>query len=464
MKNILAAQRKAYNANPYPTLAQRKQHLKQLKQLLLDNKQAICDAISNDFGYRSANETQFLEIMTCVGDINFNINHLRKWMKPEKRKVAIQFQPASNTIMYQPLGVVGIIVPWNYPLYLALGPLVAALAAGNRAMLKMSEFTPDFNKVLKSALSEEFDENHVAVIEGEADVAAQFSTLPFDHLMFTGSTTVGKHVMRAAADNLTPVTLELGGKSPVIIDDKIDINTAAERILFGKCVNAGQTCVAPDYVFCPKDKVDALAKALTDRFNKFYPDFANNQDYTHVVNDRQYSRLLSYLDEAQQAGATVISTTGENYDNYRDKRKLPLQLVLNASSQMAVMRQEIFGPVMPIIGYDTVDESLDYIRDRDRPLALYIISHSKKFQQHILENTHSGGVTINDAVVHFGQKDMPVGGIGPSGMGHYHGREGFLTFSKAKGIHAKGRINSIAFIFPPYDKSLLKLVLKLFMR
>jgi coniferyl-aldehyde dehydrogenase len=464
MKNILARQKAAFNKAPCPSLAQRKQQLSALKTRLLNNKQLICDAVSQDFGYRNANETQILELMTTIGDINFILNNLRKWMKPERRSVALQFLPASNTIMYQPLGVVGIIVPWNYPLYLAIGPLLAALAAGNRAMLKMSEFTPALNAALKKILAECFTEDQVAIIEGEADVAAEFSKLPFDHIMFTGSTAVGKHVMKAAAENLTPVTLELGGKSPVFIDDKMSLKTVAERIVFGKSLNAGQTCVAPDYLLCPKDKVDALAQEIKIVFNKLYPDFANNDDYTHVVNDRQYQRLMSWLDEADTAGAKIISTTAQNFQSYRAKRKLPLQLVLNAPDSLKVMQQEIFGPVMPIIGYDTVDEAIKYVQDRPRPLALYIMSFDKKWQQQVLNSTHSGGVTINDTVIHFGQKDMPVGGIGPSGMGHYHGIEGFKTFSKARGIHAKGRINAVQFIHPPYHKSLLGLVLKLFMR
>jgi coniferyl-aldehyde dehydrogenase len=464
MKNILARQKAAYDKAPYPAISQRKQQLKTLKASLLKNKQSIVEAISKDFGYRSHNETQFLELMTCVGDINFSLDNLRKWMKPARRNVAAQYLPASNTIMYQPLGVIGVIVPWNYPLYLAVGPLVAALAAGNRAMLKMSESTPAFNQVFKNILAESFSEDEVAVIEGEADVAAEFSRLPFNHLMFTGSTSVGIHVMKAAAENLTPVTLELGGKSPVLVDDKMSLDTVAERILFGKCVNAGQTCVAPDYILCPKAKVEALSQAIKTLFNKLYPDFANNEDYTYVVNDRQYQRLLGALDEAQSAGANIISTTEQSYQNYRDKRKLPLQLVLNAATDLQLMQHEIFGPVMPIIGYDTVDDAIAFVQERPRPLALYIMSYDKKWQRKVLDNTHSGGVTINDTVLHFGQKDMPVGGIGPSGMGHYHGREGFMTFSKAKSIHAKGRINSVQFIHPPYHKSLLKLVLKLFMR
>ncbi|MFT5164286.1 MAG: coniferyl-aldehyde dehydrogenase, partial [Alteromonadaceae bacterium] len=306
MKSIFARQKAAFIQAPCPTLKQRKQQLHQLKATLLNNKQAISDAISQDFGYRNPDESQFLELMTCIGDINFAMDHLRAWMKPEKRDVAIQFQPASNTIIHQPLGVIGIIVPWNYPLYLAIGPLIAALAAGNRAMLKMSEFTPALNQLLREMLKPSFSEDQVAVIEGEADVAAEFSRLPFDHLMFTGSTSVGVHVMKAAAENLTPVTLELGGKSPVLVDDKMAVTTVAERIVFGKCVNAGQTCVAPDYILCPKDKVNALADAIKAQFNKLYPDFANNLDYTHVVNDRQYQRLLSWLDEASQSGANII--------------------------------------------------------------------------------------------------------------------------------------------------------------
>ena len=465
MKECLAKQKSAFLKHPYPSKQERIAHLQDLKQALLDNEQAICDAISADFGHRSPSETRFVELMSCVGDINYTIGKIGKWMKPERRGVGLQFMPASNKIMYQPLGVIGIIVPWNYPLYLSIAPLTAALAAGNRAMIKMSEFTPNFNKVLIKLIEEIFKPNLVKIVEGEADVAAQFSALPFDHILFTGSTAVGKHVMRAAAENLTPVTLELGGKSPAIIDDKINIKTAAKQILFGKCVNSGQTCVAPDYVLCPKDKVEQLTQALSEQFNKFYPDFDQNSDYTHVVNDRQYDRIQSWLDEAANANANIISTTDKPYTDYKDgRRKLPLQMVLDADESLNVMQQEIFGPVMPIIPYNNLDEAISYVQERPRPLALYIHSFSKRTQEHILTHTHAGGVTINDTVLHFGQKDMPVGGVGPSGMGMYHGVEGFKTFSSAKGIHAKGKINSVEFIHPPYEKSLLKLVLKLFMR
>ncbi len=463
MKQIFAQQKKAFNQQPNPDISQRKRQLRQLKQSLLSHKQNIAEAISQDFGYRNHDETQFLEVMTSVGDINFALDNLRSWMKAEKRDVAIQFQPASNTIIYQPLGVVGIIVPWNYPLYLSMGPLIAAIASGNRAMLKMSEFTPALNQVFKKLVAECFDENWVAVIEGEADVAAEFSRLPFDHLMFTGSTSVGKHVMKAAAENLTPVTLELGGKSPVLVDDKISIATAAERIVFGKSVNAGQTCVAPDYILCPKGKIDELVSQISSQFNKLYPDFANNKDYTYVVNDRQYQRLRSWLDEASQAGAKIVSTVAD-FAIDETERKLPLQLILNADDNHQLLQQEIFGPLLPIIGYDSVNDAIRYVQDRPRPLALYIMSFDKDWQRRVLDNTHSGGVTINDTVLHFGQKDLPAGGVGPSGMGHYHGREGFKTFSKARSIHAKGRFNSVQFIHPPYHKSMLKLVLALFNR
>ncbi|MFT4926803.1 MAG: coniferyl-aldehyde dehydrogenase [Phenylobacterium sp.] len=463
MKKIFEQQKTAFTQNPYPAIEQRKQQLRQLKAILLDNQQAICDAISKDFGYRNHNETLFAELMTCVGEINFTLGELRRWMKPEKRRVALQYQPASNVIQYQPLGVVGIIVAWNYPLYLAIGPLIVNLAAGNRAMLKMSEFTPALNGLLKTLMGQCFSEQQVAVIEGEAEVGAEFSRLPFDHLMFTGSTAVGKHVMRAAAENLTPVTLELGGKSPVFIDDQMAMSTVAQRILFGKSINAGQTCVAPDYLLCPKAKIDELVEAIKKQFAQLYPDFANNEDYTHIVNDRQYQRLLSWLDGAKQGGADVISAAPD-YAIDQQTRKLPLQLVLNANPDSELLQQEIFGPILPIIGYETVDEAIRYVQDRPRPLALYIMSFDKQWQQNILTHTHSGGVTINDTVIHFGQKDMPIGGIGPSGMGHYHGIEGFKTFSKARGIHAKGRFDAVRFIHPPYHKSLLKWVLKLFMR
>ncbi len=464
LRLLFHKQKQAFRSHPWPTLDERKEKLKALKKAMLDNKLRLAQAVSEDFGYRPVDETMLLEMMTTIGDINYTLSNLRKWMKPESRHVALQFLPASNTVVYQPLGVVGIIVPWNYPLYLSVGPLITAIAAGNRAMMKMSEYTPAFNKVLKDVLASVFDESEVCLVEGEADVAARFSTIPFDHLLFTGSTNVGKMVMKAAAENLTPVTLELGGKSPTIIAPDISISTAVQRLLFGKCANAGQTCVAPDYVLCPEDKLDEFKEEVIKQFNDMYPDFNNCEDYTYVVNDRQYGRLMSWLEEAEHAGATVVSTTTDDYTGYNKVRKLPLQMVFNAPDDIQLMQQELFGPVLPVVGYKDIQDAVDYIQDRPRPLALYVLSFDKKTQETFIQQTHAGGVGINDTIVHVGQEDLPFGGVGPSGLGHYHGKEGFLTFSKAKGVHKKGRIFSTQFITPPYHKSLLKLVLKFFMR
>lgn len=458
------AQKAYFFKNPFPDLAARKAALKQLKGLLLDNQDAICEAISKDFGYRSPKETLLLEMMTTIGDINYTLHNLRGWMKPEKRVVAMQFMPASNTVMYQPLGVVGIIVPWNYPLYLSVGPLVSAIAAGNCAMLKMSEYTPHFNQVLADVLATQFSTEQISIVEGEADVAAAFSSLAFDHILFTGSSAVGKHVMRAAAENLTPVTLELGGKSPAIIDAEIGMDDAVKRIIFGKCANAGQTCVAPDYLLVPQQRLDECIQALKTHFNALYPDFENNPDYSFVVNDRQYSRLLNYLKSAQAAGATITSSTEKSFEDYQHTRKLPLQIVSRCPDSETIMQEEIFGPLLPIVTYETYADAISYVNQRPRPLALYVLSHNSKLQQEFMQKTHAGGVGINETIVHVGQEDMPFGGIGPSGMGHYHGKEGFMTFSKAKAIHKKGRIYSTSFIHPPYSKSLLGLVLKLFMK
>ncbi|WP_199608827.1 coniferyl aldehyde dehydrogenase [Flocculibacter collagenilyticus] len=463
LQQIFSQQKDAYNGHPYPSLEERINKLSALKNQLLEYKEQLAESVSKDFGHRSEYETYFLEVMTTIGDIKYTIKHLKKWMKPQSRKTHMLFQPGNNRIMYQPLGVVGVIVPWNYPIYLSLCPLITAIGAGNRVMIKMSEFTPHLNATLKVILARCFNENEVAIIEGEADVAAKFSSLPFDHILFTGSTTVGKHVMKAAAENLTPVTLELGGKSPTVIAPDMPVKEAAKRILFGKCVNAGQTCVAPDYILCPKDKIADLVTELKARFAKLYPDFDKTADVTHIVNDKQYSRLMEWLNEAKEKGADVISMSEKPVEDY-ENRRMPLQLVLNGTDDMQIMRDEIFGPILPILPYDNLDDAIAYIRARPRPLALYIMSFEKQHQQKLLKQTHSGGVTINDTLVHFAQEDLPAGGIGASGMGQYHGHEGFLTFSKARGIHSKGKFFSTQFVFPPYKKSMIDLVLKLFVR
>ncbi|HAQ25810.1 MAG TPA: coniferyl-aldehyde dehydrogenase, partial [Pseudomonas sp.] len=399
------------------------------------------------------------EIMPSLHGIHYARRRLRKWMKPSRRSVGLAFQPASARVLYQPLGVVGIIVPWNYPLYLAIGPLIGALAAGNRVMLKMSESTPATGQLLKDLLAQVFTEDQVAVVLGEADVGIAFSRLPFDHLLFTGSTSIGRQVMRAAADNLTPVTLELGGKSPAIVSTSVPLEDAAERIAFGKTLNAGQTCVAPDYVLVPKDRLKGFVEAYRQVIQRFYPQLADNPDYTSIINPRQYARLQDYLDDAQARGARLLPLFEQGQG-----RRMPHHLLLNVTDEMRVMQDEIFGPLLPVVPYDDLEQALAYVNARPRPLALYYFGYDKAEQQVVLEHTHSGGVCLNDTLLHVAQDDLPFGGVGPSGMGHYHGHEGFLTFSKAKGVFDKQRFNAARMIYPPYGKALQKLVYRLFVR
>lgn len=453
------AQQAAYAANPMPPAAQRQQWLKALRDLLSAERQALIDAISADFSHRSADETLLAELMPSLHGIHYASRHLKSWMKPSRRKVGVAFQPASAKVVYQPLGVVGVIVPWNYPLYLAVGPMVGALAAGNRVMLKLSESTPATGLLLKELLARIFPEDLVCVVLGEADVGVAFSRLPFDHLLFTGSTSVGKHVMRAAAENLTPVTLELGGKSPAIVSRDVPLKDAAERIAFGKTLNAGQTCVAPDYVLVPEDRVGAFVEAYRQAVKGFYPTLADNADYTAIINERQLARLNGYVSDATSKGALLIPLFEQGQG-----RRMPHSVLLNVSDEMTVMQDEIFGPLLPIVPYRDLEQAFAYINQRPRPLALYYFGYDKREQHRVLHETHSGGVCLNDTLLHVAQDDMPFGGIGPSGMGHYHGHEGFLTFSKAKGVLIKQRFNAARLIYPPYGRSIQKLIQKLFIR
>ncbi|NNN23011.1 MULTISPECIES: coniferyl aldehyde dehydrogenase [Pseudomonas] len=459
LETLLERQRQAYRANPMPDAGQRIQWLKSLANLLVTEQKAIIDAINADFSNRSADETLLAEVLPSLHGVHYATKRVRKWMKPSRRSVGMQFMPASAKVIYQPLGVVGVIVPWNYPLFLAIGPLTGALAAGNRVMIKMSESTPESARVLKDLLAKVFPEDLVAVVQGEVDVGVAFSKLPFDHLLFTGATSVGKHVMRAAAENLTPVTLELGGKSPAIVSASVPMKDAAERIAFGKSLNAGQTCVAPDYVLVPQNRIDEFVESYRQVVQGFFPTLENNPDYTAIINERQLSRLNGYLADAQARGATVIPLFPQ-----AQGRRLPQALVLNVTDEMKIMQEEIFGPLLPVIPYQTLDQALSYVNERDRPLALYFFGYDKREQDHVLAQTHSGGVCLNDTLLHVAQDDMPFGGVGPSGMGHYHGHEGFLTFSKAKGVFSKPRFNAARVIYPPYGKSLQKLVYKLFIR
>lgn len=461
VQTLFERQRQAFAGLPMAPVAQRLQWLKGLRRMLLEHQSALIAAIDQDFGGRSADETLLAELMPSVQGIRHAERHLAGWMKPVRRRVGLAFQPASARVLYQPLGVVGIIVPWNYPLFLAMGPLTAALAAGNRVMLKLSEATPATGELLKHLLGEVFPEDLVSVVLGEAEVGEAFSRLPFDHLLFTGATSIGRHVMAAAAQNLTPVTLELGGKSPAIVSASVPLAHAAERIAFGKTLNAGQTCVAPDYVLVPRARLDGFVEAYRQAVLRFYPQVRGNPDYSAIINARHLARLEHYLADAHDKGATVLDLyPGEE----REGRRLPPQVLLQVDDTMQVMQDEIFGPLLPVVPYDSLAEALAYVARRPRPLALYYFGYERGEQQRVLEQSHSGGVCLNDTLLHVAQDDLPFGGVGPSGMGNYHGHEGFRTFSHARAVFAKQRVNAARLIYPPYGKALHKWVYRLFIR
>lgn len=459
LEHLLKQQRVARRANPMPSTQERREWLGRLRGLIKSEQNSIVQAISDDFGNRSADESLLAEIMPSLHGIDYASKRLQRWMKPSRRSVNLIFQPARAKVVYQPLGVVGIIVPWNYPLFLAISPLTAALAAGNRVMIKMSESTPRTSQLLKELLARVFPEELVTVVLGEAEVGAAFSRLPFDHLLFTGATSIGKHVMRAAADNLTPVTLELGGKSPAIVSSDVPLKDAAQRIAFGKSLNAGQTCIAPDYVLVPRERIDDFVNAYRDAVLSFYPTLEDNPDYTAIINERHIERLQGYLEDAERKGAHVVRL----YEAGQGRR-MPLAILLDVSDEMTIMQEEIFGPLLPVVPYDRLEEAFDYVNDRPRPLALYYFGYDRNEQERVLHETHAGGVCINDTLLHAAQEDLPFGGVGPSGMGQYHGHEGFLTFSHAKGVFVKQRFNAAAMIYPPYGKALQKLIRKAFVR
>lgn len=459
MASAFTAQRAAFSANPMPPAEQRLQWLKQLGKLLSEHRQALIDAIHQDFGHRSADETLLAELLPSLLGIRDARKHLKRWMKPSPRRVGLAFQPASAKVVYQPLGVIGVIVPWNYPLFLAIGPLIGAMAAGNRVMLKLSESTPATGALLKRLFAKAFPEDLIAVVLGEADVGMAFSRLPFDHLLFTGATSIGRHVMRAAAENLTPVTLELGGKSPAIVSHDVPLEHAAERIAFGKTLNAGQTCIAPDYVLVPEDRLAGFVEAYRQAVKRFYPTLADNPDYTAIINQRQFDRLMRYQEDAARKGATIVSLYEQGQG-----RRMPFSVLLDVHDDMLVMQDEIFGPLLPVVPYKRIEDAYAYINQRPRPLALYYFGYNKAEQQQVLERTHSGGVCLNDTLMHAAQDDLPFGGVGPSGMGNYHGREGFLTFSQAKAVFTKQRFNAARLIYPPYGRAIQRWVYKLFLR
>ncbi|MDX2218752.1 MAG: coniferyl aldehyde dehydrogenase [Burkholderiales bacterium] len=432
--------------------AARKDRLDRLEALLRANADTLSEAISRDFGHRSRHETQLLELFPSLEGIKHTRSHLKTWMRPQRGFASLWFMPARIELRPQPLGVVGIIVPWNYPLLLAVAPLASALAAGNRVMVKMSEFTPSTGELFARLIATAFPEGDVVVINGGPETGRAFAALPFDHLLFTGSTAVGREVMKSAAANLVPVTLELGGKSPAIVADDFPLDLAAERILFGKCLNAGQTCIAPDYVLLPRGKEEAFIEAARQYVATRYPDLG--ADYSAIVNPRHRARLRDWLAEARAAGANIRKLS----DATADETKLAPVVVQNAPAGSRLMQDEIFGPILPVIGYSTLDEAIRHVNDRPRPLALYVFSHDDDTVEKVLSSTISGGVSVNETLMHISQESLPFGGVGPSGMGHYHGKFGFDTFSKLKPVFRQSRFNGLKLFHPPYGKRFETLV------
>jgi coniferyl-aldehyde dehydrogenase len=453
-QRVFKLQREAYARHPFPTYDERIKHLRALDRILVENRLAIADAITADFGHRAVEETLAAEVFTTIDGIRDVTKHLKGWMSPQRRHVSILFATARNRVVPMPKGVVGIISPWNYPLFLTLSPLTSVLAAGNRAMIKMASNSQNLCRLLAEKFREIFDEDTVAILPGVR--ARDFSSLPYDHLIFTGSADAGKTVMRAAAENLTPVTLELGGKSPTIVCDDFDIDEAASRILYAKFLNAGQTCLAPDYLFVPEAKRDAFIAAARRIMPARYPDTSSPQ-YTSVIDDKSYKRLRSTLDDAQAKGATIVPLVpSSTFDD--QLRKIPPHLILDATDDMTVMQNEIFGPLFPIKTYTSLDDVIRYINARDRPLGFYLFTHDRATEDKVLYSTISGGVSVNNCMLHVAQHDLPFGGIGASGMGQYHGREGFLEFSKLRPVFTSPLLPILDQFYPPYTRKHRKLL------
>ncbi|HEY8553306.1 MAG TPA: coniferyl aldehyde dehydrogenase [Burkholderiales bacterium] len=450
MRRILERQRAAFLADMNPPCAVRRDRLDRLLAMTERHTDALVAAISEDFGHRSRQETLLTDVLTVIAAIKHARRHLKRWMKPRRAPTALQYRPAHNRILRQPLGVVGIVSPWNYPYQLAVGPAVGALAAGNRVMIKPSELTPRLAALLARIAAETFAEDELAVVTGDASVGQAFVELPFDHLLFTGSTHVGRLVAQAAAKNLTPVTLELGGKSPAIVDASADLRAIAPRIAYAKLLNAGQTCIAPDYALVPAAKIEAFAEALRGAIERLYPEPLTNPDYTSIVNERHYRRLRGLVEDARAKGGRVLEI-GARAD--ASGRKFPPTLVLDARAEMRVMQEEIFGPILPVVGYATLDDALRFVNGRDRPLALYWFGDDRANRERALRGTIAGGVTVNDCLLHFAQEDLPFGGVGASGMGAYHGEHGFRTFSKEKPVTFQSKLNGMALVYPPYGRT-----------
>ncbi|MGA2960965.1 MAG: coniferyl aldehyde dehydrogenase [Candidatus Korobacteraceae bacterium] len=462
LAQMLTQQREAFLAAGAPPLDERLDDLRRLRQSIKSNANRIATLISEDFGNRSRHETLIADVWPVLAAIRHSTKHLSHWMKPSRVPVGVELSWGHARILCQPVGVVGIISPWNYPFQLALIPLMSALAAGNRVMLKPSELTPRTAEFLAEFLARLFPPEKVATVLGDATVGAAFSRLPFDHLLYTGSTAVGRLVMQAAAANLTPVTLELGGKSPCIVGEDARLPAAVDSIIYGKLLSAGQTCIAPDYVLVPERLCEEFIELAAQAVKKFYPSLKVNPDYTSIVNERHYRRIMQYLDEAKRMGARVIELNPAEELFVAGERKLPPTLVVDPDDELALMREEIFGPVLAIKTYRRMEDAIDYVNRRPRPLALYYFGTGRAGRDEILRKTVAGDVSVNNTLMHILVNDLPFGGVGASGIGAYHGEFGFQTFSHRKGVFVQSRINSTVLLRPPYGR-LAKWMLKLLM-
>lgn len=461
MHAALNAQKSAMTRDPYPSIEKRISLIDGCIALLIEHQDEICEAIAQDFSARPKEVSLFADVAAAIGSLKYAKANIHKWTKAQNRATTpklLSFLGAKAQVRYQPKGVVGVISPWNFPISLSFGPLGQILAAGNRAMIKPSEYTPNTSALIKRMVESKFAIEDIAVVTGDAQIGAEFAQLPFDHLLFTGGTAVGRHIMVAASKNLVPVTLELGGKSPTIISKTANVSTAAKRIMAGKLMNAGQICLAPDYIFVPQDKLGELISEIKTAVGEMFPKILANQDYTAIVNERHFARLSSYIEEAKSKNAEIIEINPDDEDfSKQNGRKFAPTLIINPDDKLKVMQDEIFGPILPIKTYSQISEVINYVNAHERPLALYYFGENEAEQEQVIGSTNSGGVTINDVIFHFAMDEMPFGGIGASGFGAYHGIEGFREFSHARSIYKqlKADIGPLKAIRPPYGKAII---------
>ena len=461
MESVLKLQKKLHIEEGPASIELRKDRLNRCISMLKEYSDEIIEALQKDFGNRDPKASFFTEIVSTIGVLEHAIKNIDKWTKDEKRpsnvnqpffiRLMMGFLGSKSYIKYQPLGTIGVISPWNFPVNLVLSPLAGIFAAGNRTMIKPSELTPATSEVTKKMFEAYFDKSEAAVFTGDAEVGAAFSALPFDHLLFTGGTQIGKKVMKAASENLVPVTLELGGKSPVIVDEDANLSEVAKKVMRGKTMNAGQICLAPDYLMLPKGKGKEFADASSNAIGEMFKDLKYNDDYTSVINERHYDRINELVSDAKEKGAEVVQINPADEDfEQQELHKIPPTIVLNPTEDMKIMQEEIFGPVLPVKEYDDFEETVNYVNSKDRPLGLYLFSKDKNKEKKVLDNTTSGGVTLNDVIWHIGQEELPFGGVGPSGTGSYHGYDGFKEFSHAKAVYKQFSADLMAQMMPPY--------------